>query len=111
MRIGWPNCTTALGANLANLADVTGSLQIQSGSNPSLKSEISNSWTFGAVIQPRWIPGLSLTVSSYNIRVTNVIAALSAQWIVNSCYDPAKSEQPILLPVLALPGSGRGSGW
>jgi outer membrane receptor protein involved in Fe transport len=81
------NCNTAVGANLPNLGAIAYSLEIQSGSNPDLQSETSDSWTIGTIIQPRFIPGLSLTVDYYNITVNQVISALSAQQIVNSCYD------------------------
>jgi outer membrane receptor protein involved in Fe transport len=81
------NCSADLGALLGNLPDITYSLELQSGSNPDLKAETSDSWTFGTVIQPHWIPGLSLTVDYYDITVKNVIGTLSAQTIVNSCYD------------------------
>ncbi|MFL6858539.1 MAG: TonB-dependent receptor domain-containing protein [Allosphingosinicella sp.] len=81
------NCTADLGALLGNLPDVGFSLEIQSGSNANLKAETSDSWTIGTVIQPRWIPGLSLTVDYYDITVKNVIGSISAQTIVNSCYD------------------------
>jgi outer membrane receptor protein involved in Fe transport len=63
------------------------SLEIQSGGNPELQSEKSDSYTYGVVIQPRWTPGLSLSVDYYNISVNNVITAPSAQAIVNACYD------------------------
>ena len=60
---------------------------IVSGSNPDLFAETSDSWTVGAVIQPRFIPGLSLSVDYYNITVNDIIISLTAQTIVNSCYD------------------------
>jgi outer membrane receptor protein involved in Fe transport len=82
------NCQTAIPANvLALIPALTYSLPIVSGSNPGLTEETSDSWTFGAVIQPRWIPGLSLSVDYYNIVVDGIITSLSAQQIVNSCYD------------------------
>jgi outer membrane receptor protein involved in Fe transport len=82
------NCLAALGpALLATLTDVTVSLPVVSGSNPGLVSETSDSWTVGAVIQPRFIPGLSLSVDYYDITVNGIIVSLSAQTIVNSCYD------------------------
>nr|WP_184000189.1 TonB-dependent receptor [Sphingomonas kyeonggiensis] len=84
------NCTTAVGAaNLANLTAVNYSLAIVSGSNPNLKAETSDSYTFGAVFQPSFIPGLSLTVDYYNIKVNGVIASVTAQQILNNCYDSA----------------------
>jgi outer membrane receptor protein involved in Fe transport len=87
------NCLADVGANLANLGDIAQSLEIQSGSNPDLQAETSDSWTFGAILQPRFIPGLSLTVDYYNIKVAQVIGSLSAQAIVNNCYDLAAGNQ------------------
>lgn len=82
------NCTNAVGAgNLVNLTNIAFSLPIVSGSNPNLTAETSDSWTFGAVIQPRWIPGLSISVDYYDITVNGIIASLGAQAIVDSCYD------------------------
>ena len=57
------------------------------GSNPNLAAESSSSLTIGAVVQPRFIPGLSLTVDYYRIKVDNVIFSLAAQTIINQCYD------------------------
>jgi outer membrane receptor protein involved in Fe transport len=62
-------------------------LEIVSGGNPNLDVEKSDSYTYGVVIQPRWTPGLSVSVDYYNIKVNNVITAPSAQGIINSCYD------------------------
>ncbi|MES2289640.1 MAG: TonB-dependent receptor [Pseudomonadota bacterium] len=63
------------------------SLEIVSGGNPNLKAETSNSITVGGVLRPRWVPGLSISADYYDIQVDNVIAAVSAQNIVNLCYD------------------------
>jgi outer membrane receptor protein involved in Fe transport len=65
----------------------TSSLLVQSGGNPFLTPETSDSWTIGGVIQPRFAPGLSFTADYYNIRVNNVISSVSAQFIANQCYD------------------------
>ena len=83
------NCSADLGDLLANLNDVTQSLAIVSGSNPNLQAETSDSWTVGAVMQPRFLPGLSLTADYYSIVVDGIITSLTAQTIVNSCYDSA----------------------
>jgi outer membrane receptor protein involved in Fe transport len=81
------NCTADLGALLAGLPNVTQSLQVISGSNPLLKPEVSYSLTLGGVLQPRFIPGFSLSVDYYDIKVNKVIVALAAQQIANLCYD------------------------
>ena len=82
------NCQTQLGAFLP-LPNVAPSLGIVSGSNPNLTAETSDSYTLGVVIQPRWVRGLSLSVDYYDIKVNDIITSLSAQAIVNSCYDSA----------------------
>jgi outer membrane receptor protein involved in Fe transport len=41
----------------------------------------------GAVIQPRFLPGFSLSVDYYDITVNDIIAAVGAQGIVDACYD------------------------
>jgi outer membrane receptor protein involved in Fe transport len=64
-----------------------------SAGNPDLTEETGKSLTIGTVITPRWIPGLSLTVDYYRIRVDNLIAVLGAQTILNQCYDLARPNQ------------------
>ncbi len=59
------------------------------GSNPDLFEETGTSWTLGAVVQPRFVPGLTVTIDYYNIEVTNAIFTLGAQTIINQCYNDA----------------------
>lgn len=84
------NCATDLGAllnspNFANQAAY--SLPVLSGSNPNLAAEKSDSWTYGLVVTPRWIPNLTFSADYYNIKVKGVITSVTAQTIANSCYD------------------------
>jgi outer membrane receptor protein involved in Fe transport len=58
-----------------------------SGGNPNLKAETGKSLTVGGVFTPHWIPGFSLTVDYYRIRVENLISVLSAQQIIDACVD------------------------
>ncbi len=81
------NCAADLGALLPAVPTTAYSLPIISGSDPNLKAETSDSYTVGAVIQPRYIPGLALSIDYFDITVNNVIVSLTAQTIVNSCYD------------------------
>ncbi|WP_187336179.1 TonB-dependent receptor domain-containing protein [Novosphingopyxis iocasae] len=60
-----------------------------SGSNPNLDAEVSDSFTAGFVFVPDAVPGLSLSVDYYNIKIDNVIFSLGAQTIINQCYDNA----------------------
>jgi outer membrane receptor protein involved in Fe transport len=58
-----------------------------SGGNPNLKEETAKTWTVGGVLQPRWIPGLTLSGDYYSIKITDAIQSVTAQNIVNTCYD------------------------
>lgn len=89
------NCLAQVGGNaavLANIPNITQSLAVISGSNPDLEEETSDSWTFGAVIQPRFVPGLSVSVDYYDIKVKNVIVSLGAQQIANNCVDQPSTD-------------------
>jgi len=55
--------------------------------NLGLTPEIGYSFTVGTIYTPHQVPGLSLKVEYYNIRVKNVISGLTGQAIINRCYD------------------------
>jgi outer membrane receptor protein involved in Fe transport len=102
------NCTADLGGLLGGLPNVTYSLPILSGSNPNLKPEVSYSLTLGGVLQPRFVPGLSVSVDYYDIKVKNVIVSLSAQSIVNNCYDQPSLSNPFCGLFTRFRGPGTG---
>ncbi|MFZ4380349.1 MAG: TonB-dependent receptor domain-containing protein [Sandarakinorhabdus sp.] len=90
------NClaaVTALGiANpatfLANYNDpLTGRFGGTISGNPNLQEEKATTFTVGTLIQPSFVPGLSLSADYYSIKITNAIQALTAQNIVDTCYD------------------------
>ena len=62
-------------------------ISANNGGNPNLREERSESWTFGAVFEPRFLPGFALTVDYYDISIDNVIFALGGQAVINQCYD------------------------
>jgi outer membrane receptor protein involved in Fe transport len=70
------------------------SLELVSGGNTNLQAEKSDSWTLGFVATPAMIPGFSLSVDYYNIKVKNVITSPSPQAIVNACYDLPSLNNP-----------------
>jgi outer membrane receptor protein involved in Fe transport len=73
------NCVTN-GVGGSNIADT------QAG-NPNLREEVGRSITLGMVVRPRVIPGLSLSVDYFDIKVTNLIAVLGAQQILSQCFN------------------------
>ncbi|MDH7975475.1 TonB-dependent receptor [Sphingomonas sp. AR_OL41] len=82
------NCAAAgVPVGFQNTIARTQSLSYLSGGNSTLTPETSNSLTVGAIFEPHGIPGLSLTIDYYRIKVKNLIAAVSIQTIINQCYD------------------------
>ncbi|MDB5704499.1 MAG: TonB-dependent receptor [Sphingomonas bacterium] len=55
--------------------------------NPALVPEIANADTFGVVIHPRFIPGLSASVDYYRTSISGAITSLSSQQILNNCNN------------------------
>ncbi len=68
--------------------------------NSNLEPETSDSYTVGAVFQPSFLPGFSMSVDYYNITVKSVISGLDPQAIINRCYDdPVGLDNPFCAAV------------
>lgn len=82
----------ATGVPAANVftAGVQPNAQIEGlfGGNPDLQEETSDTYTVGAVIRPRWVPGLNIKVDYYNIQIDNFITTLAGgvDNILRLCY-------------------------
>lgn len=63
------------------------SIKAETGGNPNLKPETSESFTAGVVLQPRWVSGLALTIDYFSIEIEDAIAQIAPQTIINNCYD------------------------
>jgi outer membrane receptor protein involved in Fe transport len=58
------------------------------GGNPDLSPETADSYTLGAVFQPRFVPGLAFTVDYFTIRVKDVISnGVGFQTILSQCLQ------------------------
>ncbi|MCB2061517.1 MAG: TonB-dependent receptor [Novosphingobium sp.] len=58
-----------------------------SGGNPDLRNEQADSFTFGAVVRPRVVPGLTLTADYLDINIADPIASLTVEEIAQGCFD------------------------
>jgi outer membrane receptor protein involved in Fe transport len=84
------NCAAAgIPAGFTNDVARAGSTEFVSGGNADLQAETSRSLTYGVILQPRFLPGLTATVDYYDIKITGVISAVAAQTILDACYDAA----------------------
>lgn len=60
---------------------------IISRGNLDLKPETAKTLTVGVVVQPRFVPGLSITTDYYNIDLRGAIDSFGAQTLINKCVD------------------------
>lgn len=82
------NCAAdGVPVGFVNMPARTQTLSFLDSGNPFLTSETADSYTVGVVVTPDQIPGLSLTVDYYDIKVKNLIAGVGIQTIINQCYD------------------------
>jgi hypothetical protein len=67
---------------------------VYGGGNSKLTPETSNSFTYGVVLQPRFIPGFDMTVDYWDIAIDNVITQLSYLNILDNCFDSIGAPNP-----------------
>jgi outer membrane receptor protein involved in Fe transport len=58
--------------------------------NPDLQEEEADTITFGFVVTPGFLEGLSFSLDYWDIQIDDAIDAPSGQSIVDSCYDSAQ---------------------
>lgn len=59
--------------------------QIITAGNPALKPEFGDALTAGIVLQPKFIPGLSLSVDFFDIKIKGALATTSAASVLSLC--------------------------
>jgi outer membrane receptor protein involved in Fe transport len=84
------NCIALLGAgydpNTTRIVYPAGVPGTSRG-NLDLQPEDGRSYTFGAVITPRFIPRFSFVLDYYNIKISDVIFSVGAQDLLNNCVS------------------------
>jgi len=70
-------------ANTNNRVTTTG--------NPNLGPERADTYGFGAVYQPSWLQGFSVSWDYYNIDIKGAISTLSAQQLIDLCFTGVQS--------------------
>ncbi len=76
---------------------------IETGGNPDLRNEISDTWTFGGVLEPRFIPGLTLSVDRIQIDLTDGLSAFENADFMATCYDSSPQPADICAVFTRLP--------
>ncbi|MEX2050807.1 MAG: TonB-dependent receptor [Steroidobacteraceae bacterium] len=80
----------------ASLDSPAGQYNFLQGGNLALEPETSDTQSFGVVLQPRWVPGLAVTVDYFDIKIEDTISVFGSTntWI--ACYsqnDPAACDR------------------
>ncbi len=73
------------------------------GGNPDLSEETSDTWTAGVVLQPKFAPGLNITVDYFDITVEQTIATFGGglNGSLQLCYTVVKDLNDPLCQVFA----------
>ena len=51
---------------------------------------MSDTYSYGVVFQPRFAPGLAITVDYFDIKIKDTISILGANNILTACYRPER---------------------
>jgi outer membrane receptor protein involved in Fe transport len=55
------------------------------GGNPDLKPEVADTWSFGTVFTPSFVPRLSVSVDYFNIKVKELIGSVNPNLALKNC--------------------------
>ena len=71
------------------------------GGNPNLGEETSDSWTVGIVLEPSFVPNLTITADYFNIKVDDAISTVSLQNRFDLCFRQLQTLSiPVCSPLL-----------
>ncbi len=100
------NCAAAgIPAGFVNIPARSASTSFSTGGNEFLEEETSKSWTVGVVLEPRFAPGLTLTLDYYEILIEDVIGSPTAQQILDNCYDGTSLNNVFCAVIRRTPGT------
>lgn len=69
------------------LPPAAGQINVTGGGNPDLGVETATTWTVGVIIAPPSVPGLSITIDYFNIKVEDAISSAAVGDIIDGCYN------------------------
>jgi iron complex outermembrane recepter protein len=63
-----------------------GQANATSGGNPDLDVEKTTTWTIGAVVTPQAVPGFSVSIDYWNIKVKDAVSTATVGDVISSCF-------------------------
>jgi outer membrane receptor protein involved in Fe transport len=111
------NCATilsGLGLSAAEIAAFSPSTDPQNsttrrgttGGNPNLTEETAKSWTAGVVLQPDFVPGLTLTFDWYDIKIKNAVNTPTPTELAALCVDQPTTDNAFCQNIFRDTGTG-----
>jgi iron complex outermembrane recepter protein len=76
----------------ASLDSPAGQYNFLQGGNPDLVPEESETVTFGIILQPRFLPKLTMSVDYFNIEITDTISTFGSANTLDACYFQGDAE-------------------
>jgi outer membrane receptor protein involved in Fe transport len=76
----------------SNLDSAAGQYNYLQGGSPDLKPEKSDTYTYGIVLTPDFVEGLTLTIDYYDIKIEDGINNLSPEFILTECLEGNTSQ-------------------
>jgi iron complex outermembrane receptor protein len=71
------------------------SVMITSGGNPNLRNEVSDTTTFGVVLQPTFVPGLTIVADKIKVDLTDGLSLFTTQNFLATCFDSTSPSDEI----------------
>lgn len=76
-------------AAFQNSGENFGTTLVTTGGNRNLLNEIADTWTYGIVLQPSFIPGLTITADRIEINLKDGLSPFTTRNFAESCVDEA----------------------
>ena len=81
----------ATAAAAAAIIQPDGQIAALFGGNPNLQEETSDSFTIGVVLEPSFLPGLTITADYFDITIDDAITTISLQQALDLCFNQAQN--------------------
>jgi iron complex outermembrane receptor protein len=73
-------------ARRSRLDSPAGQFNLLQGGNPNLKPETSDTYTYGVIIQPRFLPHLAMSIDYFDISIDDTISTVGPDTSLQACY-------------------------
>ena len=71
----------------ARLDSPAGQYNFLQGGNINLQPETSDTYTYGVIIQPRFLPHLAMSIDYFDIKIEDTISVVGADTTLRACYE------------------------